>query len=63
MATLTITVNDTHVPRIQTAFGSLLGLDQDATAEEVRQHLVAYMKDVVERHERRAVVPDPLDVT
>ncbi len=63
MADLTLTLNDAHVPRIQAAFGTVLGLDGDATAEDVRQHLIAYMKDVVERHERRAMAPDPLDVT
>lgn len=63
MATMTITVNDAHVPRIQAAFGILLGLEQDATAEEVRVHLIAYMKDVVDRIERQNLVPDALDIT
>jgi len=69
MAQLTITIDDAHVPRVQTAMGLLLGVTdangdpRDATAEEVRQHLVDYLKDRVLKMEMQANVPTQVDVT
>lgn len=63
MADLTLTVNDTHIPRIQAAFGEMLGLEGDATAEDIRQYLIAYMKDVTINYEQRQLVPSSLDIT
>jgi len=47
MATLTITVPDPQVPRIQTAVGTYLSLGRDATADEVRQLLVNQLTQIV----------------
>jgi hypothetical protein len=69
MAELTITLNDAHVPRVQTAMGALLGVTdgngdpRDATAEEIRQHLVDYLKDRVLKMEMQANIPEYVDVT
>ena len=54
MTTLTVTVPDPQVPRIQTAMGAHLRLGRDATAEEVRQQLVDYLKGVVFHEEASA---------
>lgn len=51
MATLSITVPDPQVPRVQTAIGFYLGLGRDATADEVRGVLVNLLTQVVRRTE------------
>jgi hypothetical protein len=75
MATLTVTVPDPQVPRVQTAIGRELqlfdaGLNRrDATAEEVRQYLVDQLKAVVVKQEQIIAVADargtvtPIDAT
>lgn len=69
MATMTLTIDDAHVPRVLTAFGSLHnyvdgnGDPRDATAEEVRTHLIAYLKERVLRYERSQIAAVTLDVT
>jgi hypothetical protein len=51
MATLTITIPDPQVPRIQTGVGLYLGIGRDATAQEVQNFLVEVLKDVVRKGE------------
>ena len=69
MAQMILTVNDTHVPRIRAAFGTLLGtvdengVARDATAEEIRQYLIEHIKDRVIRQEQLAAQQPALDVT
>ena len=69
MATLSITVPDAVVPRIQSAFGKLRGLQdgngdpRDATAAEVNTEIKGYLKGIVLDVEGRTlkdavVVPD-----
>lgn len=60
MATLTLTIPDPQVPRVQAAFGEILELidgngdRRDATAEEVRVFLVGKLKQYVRSQEARA---------
>lgn len=64
MAQLILTVDDLHVPRVQAAFGEILGSEGGmATAEEVRQHLIEYVRDTTLRYERSQSQPDALTVT
>ena len=51
MPDLTITLTAEHVARVQTAFGNKLGLPGDATAEDVRQELIAYLKNTTRSYE------------
>ena len=51
MPDLTITLTAAHVARVQTAFGNKLGLPGDASAEDVRQDLIAYLKGVTRGYE------------
>lgn len=53
MATLTITVGDSAVPRIQAAVGRALGLGRAATTAEVQQFIKDDLKQVVIDDERR----------
>lgn len=52
MATLSITVPDAQVPRVQAALGRALGLEGDATADQVRQFLVDTLVEAVLAQER-----------
>lgn len=47
MASLTITVPDPQVPRVQAALGEVMLLGRDATSDEVRQFIVDNLKQVV----------------
>ena len=64
MATLTVTVPDPQVPRVQAALGKHLQLfdgslnPRDATAEEVRQWLVDQLIAVVVKQEQIDAVAD-----
>ncbi|WP_455363579.1 hypothetical protein [[Eubacterium] cellulosolvens] len=64
MATLTVTVPDAQVPRVQAAMGAYLQtLDgslnpRDATAEEVRQYLVDHLIAVVVKQEQKTAEAD-----
>ena len=51
MATLTITLENTKVARIQRAFGRHLGLGRDANTAELRQFIIARLKEVVRAQE------------
>ena len=51
MATLTITIPDPQVPRVQTAVGLYLSLGRDATAQEVQDFLVDTLKETVRKGE------------
>ena len=51
MPDLTITLTAEHVARVQTAFGNKLGLPGDATAEDVRQELIGYLKNTTRSYE------------
>lgn len=51
MPDLTITLTAAHVARVQTAFGNKLGLPGDASAEQVRQELIGYLKRVTRSYE------------
>jgi hypothetical protein len=53
MASLTITVPDAQVPRVQAAVGKALELGQDATTDEVRQFLVDKLIQLVRSVEKR----------
>lgn len=63
MATMTLTIDDTHVARIQAAFGVILGLGGDATAEDVRQYLIEHLKDRVRQTEMQMQTPGNVTVT
>lgn len=57
MADLTITVPDGQVDRIRTAFADQAGVDPASfTAEDMRQALITYMKDVVRGQEATAAL-------
>lgn len=51
MATLSITVPDPQVPRIQAAIGIYLSLGRDATASEVQEVLVDTLTTIVRKTE------------
>ena len=51
MATLTLTIPDPQVPRIQAALGTYLGLGRDANATEVQDFLVEVLKDATRKGE------------
>ncbi len=51
MPDLTITLTAAHVARVQAAFGNKLGLPGNATAEDVRQEIIGYLKGVTRSYE------------
>lgn len=51
MAQLTITVPDPAVARVRVAMGKILGLQRDATVDEVRQFIVDTLTEYVQRQE------------
>lgn len=53
MADLTITIPDTAVQRVRDAFTEMLDLGQPATVEDVRQYIIADLKQKVQAAERR----------
>ena len=55
MATMTITTTADNAARAVTAYGDLLGLERDATAGELKQHVIREMKQVVRQYEERIV--------
>lgn len=67
MATLTITVPDAQVPRVQAAVGRALGLvdgselPRDATSDEVRQHIVDFLIETTRRIEAREAAQTAAD--
>lgn len=54
MATLSITVPDAQVDRVRDAVTRALGLENQATVDEVRQFLVDYLIETVRGQERAA---------
>lgn len=56
MATMTITTTTEQAARVATAFGALLHLGRDATAAEVKQAVIAYMRAVVLQYENRQAI-------
>lgn len=67
MGTLTITTTTQHDQRISAAFGHLLGLEGGASAAQVKQLIIAYIRLTCHDYERsqhgRAFVLNPLDPT
>lgn len=63
MAQLVITLNDAHVARIQDAFTQILGLDEQATSEDVRQYLIRELKASVLDYETQVITPTEVDVS
>lgn len=69
MATLTLTVADAQVPRIQAAMQTVMGLDTLPSANDIRVFLIEYLKFVVLEEEARQAAKQaeasatPLDVT
>lgn len=54
MASITLTVDDAHVPRLREAFGSQdIDAPKLASLEEIRQDLLQYAKAKVLDYERR----------
>lgn len=51
MPTLTITTTADQAQRIAAAFGSKLGLQGSANAEQVRQDVIQYIRNTVRSHE------------
>lgn len=56
MATLTITTTSAQDARIVKAFGSYLNLGRNATASEVKTHLIGRLKQIVHDQERLIAV-------
>lgn len=65
MATLTITTTAQQDQRISAAFGHILGLEGGASAAQVKQFIIAYIRLTVHDFERaqndRTFNPSPLD--
>lgn len=56
MPTITIDLTAPQSQRVGAAFGKAYNLGRDATASEVRQFLINYMKAVVTDKERSAAI-------
>lgn len=67
MAQITFTTTPEQDARIVPAFKSILGLDHDPTAVEIKAAVVAWVRNQVQDYERRqdmaAFTPLPLDPT
>lgn len=65
-ATLTITIPANDVPRVQEAFGSVLGLGRPATQQEVQaavhQFIVNTTKDYERRKNQVQFTPPPMEM-
>ena len=53
MATITITTTSAEDTRIAAAFGTMLGLNRNATAAEIKAWVVGRLKDAVFGEEQR----------
>ena len=65
MPTITITVDTAQAQRLAHAFGRAYGLQRDATAPEVKQFVINYMKGIMldqESAEARAALAPPADL-
>lgn len=64
MAQLTINTTPAEDARIVVAFGAMLGLGRNATAQEVKDAIANWVKSVVTQQERIAAsVPAPIEPT
>ena len=67
MPTMTITTTGPQATRVVSAFGLQLNLGRDATAAEVKQATIQFLKGVVFAQEakalRDAIVVPPIDPT
>lgn len=52
MATLTITTTAGDAARVAAAFGARLSLGRDATAAEIKQQTVQFLRGVVQEYEK-----------
>jgi len=56
MATLTITTTSAQDARLVAAFGTYLGLEGNATAAQIKQNVINYIKQVVRDQEYKTEV-------
>lgn len=56
MATLTITTTAPQAARVAEAFGKMLNLGRDATNNEVKEAVIAYVRGVVLSYENRKAI-------
>ena len=63
MATITITANAPEVARVAHCVGVRLGLGRDATATEVQQFLIEYLKTTIKVVEQSEATLTPLNLT
>jgi len=67
MATLTINTTGAQDARIIAAFGTYLDLGRNANADEVKQQVISFIRQIVHDQERLAAVAaitiDPIDPT
>ena len=67
MAVLTITTTTPQDVRIVKAYGTMLGLGRNATAAEVKAHVISEIRQVVMQQEtleaQQAITVDSIDLT